>query len=144
MITKYTNVLKSFIFRIKKGVNVVILDSENRILVMKRCPDARFPGEHWGFPGGKVDKGETLKQAAIREAKEETGLDVEPEDKHFYVYRHLNGELDMYAFFVKSAKGEIVLNEEHTDFYWISTNDWQYLDYTPSCLATLKYILVHL
>lgn len=31
----------------------------------------------WGFPGGAIELGETPEMAAIREAKEETGLDVE-------------------------------------------------------------------
>lgn len=43
-----------------------------RVLLVQRSnsPDAGI----WGFPGGKVERGETMLQAAVRELKEETGV----------------------------------------------------------------------
>ncbi|MEE9421570.1 MAG: NUDIX hydrolase [Gammaproteobacteria bacterium] len=46
---------------------------ERQIVLIER----RYPPHGWALPGGFVDVGETLEQAAIREAKEETSLDVE-------------------------------------------------------------------
>jgi ADP-ribose pyrophosphatase YjhB (NUDIX family) len=43
------------------------------VLLVRRANPPQ-PG-HWGFPGGKVDWGEGVAQAAIRELKEETGID---------------------------------------------------------------------
>lgn len=50
----------------------IIIQINRGIVLIKR----RNPPLGWALPGGFVDYGETLEQAAIREAKEETGLDV--------------------------------------------------------------------
>ena len=56
------------------GVGAVIVES-GRALVVRRGTEP-LKGE-WSIPGGAVELGETLRQAAVREAKEETGLEVE-------------------------------------------------------------------
>ena len=50
--------------------------SEHQILLVRRAnePDAGW----WGFPGGKINHGETLFEAATRELAEETGVSAEP------------------------------------------------------------------
>ncbi|MFQ5341898.1 MAG: NUDIX hydrolase [Anaerolineae bacterium] len=57
------------------GVGVIVIN-ENRVLVVQRGKD---PGAGtWAFPGGRLELGETLAEAATREAYEETGLTIEP------------------------------------------------------------------
>ena len=57
------------------GVGVVVIN-ENRVLVVQR---GKEPGAGtWAFPGGRLELGETLAEAAAREAHEETGLTIEP------------------------------------------------------------------
>jgi 8-oxo-dGTP pyrophosphatase MutT (NUDIX family) len=57
---------------IRPGVSAVILE-EGRVLLQRRDDTGR-----WGLPGGGVEPGESVRQALIREVREETGLDVEP------------------------------------------------------------------
>ena len=59
----------------KLMVDIVIPDGEDRVLLIQRAREP-FQGS-WALPGGFVDVGETVENAAVREAKEETGLDVE-------------------------------------------------------------------
>jgi len=59
------------------GVGAIIIEN-NRVLLVKRGHPP-LAGE-WSIPGGVLEVGETLRQAAKREAWEETGLTVEPED----------------------------------------------------------------
>lgn len=51
---------------------VVVFDENGRVLLQRRS----HADDSWGFPGGVVELGESVAEAAIREVKEETGLDV--------------------------------------------------------------------
>jgi ADP-ribose pyrophosphatase YjhB (NUDIX family) len=57
------------------GVGAIIIE-DGRVLLVKRGHPP-LAGE-WSIPGGVLEVGELLREAAIREAKEETGLSVEP------------------------------------------------------------------
>ena len=56
------------------GVRVIVLDSDNRILMVKHDHPERTV---WMVPGGGIEEGESSAQAAAREVLEETGLEVE-------------------------------------------------------------------
>ncbi|WP_160675365.1 NUDIX domain-containing protein [Clostridium sp. C8-1-8] len=55
------------------GVNVLIINDKNEVLLQKR---GTFPYK-WGLIGGITELGEALEDTAKREAKEETGLDID-------------------------------------------------------------------
>lgn len=64
------------------GVRVVIFDKERRILLVRQHHENR---DIWMVPGGAIEDGENARQAAIREVKEETGLDVDIEKLIWHV-----------------------------------------------------------
>lgn len=60
----------------KPGIAAAIIVRDGRVLMVRR---AVTEGElMWQFPAGQIEPGETPAEAAVREAKEETGLTVEP------------------------------------------------------------------
>lgn len=52
-------------------VTGILIESEKVLLVKQKVAN-----RDWSLPGGRVENGETLEEAMIREMKEETGLDV--------------------------------------------------------------------
>jgi 8-oxo-dGTP diphosphatase len=60
------------------GVGAVIWNADNHIVLIRRGQEPRL-GE-WSIPGGKLEWGEGLREALLREVREETGLGVEIEN----------------------------------------------------------------
>lgn len=59
------------------GVGAVIIEGPRVLLVKRAHPPLQA---QWSIPGGVLEVGEMIREAAIREAREETGLIVEPAD----------------------------------------------------------------
>ncbi len=89
-----------------------------------------YPQGHWGFPKGHVEGGETPLEAARRELKEETGLQVNNlhadfQDKIDYYYtwegEKRYKEVIFYAGEVEEKK--VTLSHEHQDFCWLPAGE---------------------
>jgi isopentenyldiphosphate isomerase len=69
---------------IHSAVHVWIINDKNEVLIQKREKDRRFYPSHWDISAaGHVSSGQTSVEAAIRETKEELGLDVSEQDLFF-------------------------------------------------------------
>lgn len=57
------------------AVSALLVDGERVLLIRRQAEPNRG---RWSFPGGTVELGETIRDAVVREVREETGLSVEP------------------------------------------------------------------
>ena len=86
----------------KKVANVIILDGNDRFLIIKRTKTAPSHPLHWDLPGGHVEEGESFEEAAVREALEETNLEVSdlqaakvPDSfRNFFITKKYSGNIE--------------------------------------------------
>ena len=97
---------------------------EIEFLLLKRAPDDSIYPKTWQMVSGRIEEGETAYQAALREMKEETGLEC----KQFWtapvvnsVYFPNDDRLNMIPVFAAlvDKKAQVMLSEEHTEFRWV-------------------------
>ena len=108
------------------GVGAVVV-REGRALIVRRAHEPR-KGE-WSLPGGLLDLGESLVDAARREVKEETGLDVEvgPMIETFdRVHRDGEGRIRYHFVIVDfvcwSADGDAVAGSDAEAVAWVTAD----------------------
>ena len=92
----------------------------------------------WEFVGGKVEPGETLEQALIRECREELDITVEPRDIFMEViheYPDLTVRLTLFNAVIAQGVPRAL---EHNDIRWITTGEIESLDFCPADEEILK------
>jgi len=100
----------------------VVKNPEGKILISLRSDDVH-QGGLWEFPGGKVESGESVEQALIRELKEELGITaqaLEPLIKIKHQYSDLNVLLDVYSVGLFSG---VASGLEGQDIKWVCPDE---------------------
>ena len=109
------------------GVGAIIIERDRVVLVRRGHPP--LAGE-WSIPGGVLEVGETLRQAAVREALEETGLTVEA-DELLGVYDRILRDADertryhyvLIDFLCRRIAGEFQAGDDAAEAAWFTRRE---------------------
>ena len=118
-------------------VVAALIEKEGRFLVCQR-PSHKAQGDLWEFAGGKIESGETPRQALVRECKEELEVDVAVgelfmEQTHTYSDRIVH----LMVFWATIQQGNPVA-KEHQNICWATPQQMQQLDFCPADLPMLE------
>lgn len=105
----------------------LIFNNEGKLLVLRRSLDDTHRPGGLDLPGGKVDKGEDIIEGAVREIKEESGIDVMGDGLH-WVFADTaatfnTGVQDMVnmvrvTFAARIKDADVTLSPEHDEYSW--------------------------
>jgi len=108
------------------SVNVIVTDEDGRILMIRRTDN-----DNWAVPGGAIDLGESMVDAAVRETAEESGITCEvtglvgiyTDPNHLIRYTS-NDEVRQEFSIVLTARpvsGEPTPSSESSEVYWVAS-----------------------
>ena len=123
-----------------KQIKVVaaIIKNEDKILATKRGYGEFI--NMWEFPGGKIESGETKKQAIVREIKEELNIEINVDKFAIDIeYQYPNFYLFMSCFMCSIKEGSIELLE-HNDGKWITKEELNTLNWLPADIGAVNYL----
>ena len=99
---------------------------DGRVLAMRRAPDRDAGAGAWEALSGRVLPGEPPLTAALREAREECGLEVAIDPRPIASYQTKRNRDDMVVVVYRSASqtGDVVLSAEHDAFSWMTLDEF--------------------
>ena len=125
--------------KIVEVVAALIWDKDKFLICQRPANKAR--GLLWEFVGGKVEQGETKKQALIRECQEELAIIVEPHDIFTEVtheYPDITVHLTLFNCTISRGQPQLL---EHNDMKWITSAEIPNYEFCPADKKILKKII---
>ena len=125
--------------KITQVVAALIWDKDKFLICQRPAHKAR--GLLWEFVGGKVEPGETLQQALIRECREELDITLQVGDLFMEVlheYPDLTVELSLFHATIAEGTPKML---EHNDIQWITPSQIPRYDFCPADEEILERIM---
>lgn len=124
-------------------VTCAIIEKAQDILIAQRNEKMSNPLK-WEFPGGKINKNETIDDCIIREIKEELDINIYIKYKlSSSSFLFDNKEIILYPFICQIESGEINL-KEHINIRWLRPFDVYKFDLSPADIPVLDNYINYL
>ncbi|BCJ50424.1 NUDIX hydrolase [Actinoplanes sp. NBRC 14428] len=128
------------------SANVIVTNDAADVLLIRRSDNG-----NWALPGGAMDIGESLPEAAVRETREETGIDVEitglvgifTDPRHVILYTS-DGEVRQefsVVFAARPVDGKLTTSAESTEVRWVPVPEVAALPMDRSMRMRLEHFL---
>lgn len=121
-------------------VTAAVAVRDGRVLIARRSPGKREAGK-WEFPGGKKERGESLRASLGREIREELGVEaLVGRELLRSRYNYPHGCIDLIAFQVDFS-GEPRAMTDHDRIEWVELNRLTEYDLAPADLPVAEYLV---
>lgn len=117
----------------------MVLDENDRALVLKRDENDDHDPGHWDLPGGGLERDEDIKAGLEREILEETGVKVS-DIGLIGAYTCDEGRLQLCAV-ARYQSGEVAISNEHSDHQWLDLDSLASLEPAGLHLKAAQYFL---
>ena len=127
-----------------KTVSAIITDGDGRILALKRGFHKKHPGK-WNIVSGKFEGRESARQCLKREIEQETGITkYEIVDcRSPLIYDEPDGQSWLVHAFLCRVDGRLIrINEEHTEYRWVTPEEFIKLDCAAPALLDIRSFFV--
>lgn len=123
----------------KVAVGTIVRSDEGQLVLVRRAIEPGYG--RWVFPGGYVDRGEEITAAAVREAREEAGLDVEIE-RLVNIYSYAKRSLIVIVYAARIVGGELCTDDECLEARLFMPADipWDDLAFHSTTQALREYL----
>lgn len=108
----------------------VVQREDGRVLLLKRAPTHTTNPDKWCFVTGYVEPGESPQEAAVRELREELGIEAQPARSGRVVVVNIGwATLHVHPFLFALPDFPVTLDWEHTESAWIEPQDLYQYDF---------------
>lgn len=123
-----------------QSVHIWIMNTDNKFLIQKRANSRKIFPNKWSITAGAVDNGETSLEGALREAKEELGLDLNKENIEFMLsIKRTNSFLDVWLAREDINIEDIIMQEEEvSDVKWVEKEEFEKMIEKEEVAGTVK------
>lgn len=126
--------------KLVKVVGAVIENEDHEILCALRAPNMSL-GNLWEFPGGKIEKNESLKEAIEREIKEELNCEIE----YISIFNDNTHEYETFIINLITVKCRLIHGiptvSEHSKLIWLKRENLNSLKWAPADIPALEQLI---